>query len=108
MQSQMKAMKDEVIAAEASKRTTRGKSAKGSHRDVKDSEKQPKPKSKQAARDSQDDQPAEVDFPPDDLKGTFDAMLNAGSQGSSRSQQEASKPADPDAVKSQQEALWPQ
>ena len=46
MQAQMKAMKDEVIAAEASKRTTNGKSAKGSNKDVKDPEKQPKPKSK--------------------------------------------------------------
>ena len=46
MQVQMKAMKDEVIAAEASKRTTHGKSAKGSNQDVKDPEKQPKPKLK--------------------------------------------------------------
>ena len=46
MKAQMKAMKDEVIAAEASRRTTHGKSAKGSNQDAKDPEKQPKPKLK--------------------------------------------------------------
>ena len=46
MQAQMMAMKDEVTAAEALKMTAHGKLAKGSHRDAKDPEKQPKPKSK--------------------------------------------------------------
>ena len=102
MQAQMKA-----IAAEASKWTTRGRSAKSSHQDIKDSGKLPKPKSKQAAQDSQDDQSAEVEFLLDDLKGAFDAMLNTGNQESSQSQQEMSKPSDPDASKSDQKALRP-
>ena len=46
MKTEMKAMKDEVITAEASKQTTCGKSAKSSHRDVKESGKPPKPKLK--------------------------------------------------------------
>ena len=55
----------------------------------------------------QDDQPAEVDLQPDDLKGAFNAMLNAGSQESTKSQQEAMKPTDPNASESQQEASRP-
>ena len=46
MQAQMKAMKDEVITAEASKRTTHGWAAKSSHQDIKDSGKLPKTKLK--------------------------------------------------------------
>ena len=43
----------------------------------------------------------------DDLAGAFDAMLNAYSKESSKSQQEVSKPADLDVNKSQQEASRP-
>ena len=46
MQAQMKAMKEEVITAEALKWTTHGHTAKSSHQDVKDLGKLPKPKSK--------------------------------------------------------------
>ena len=52
MQAQMKAMKDEVITAEALKWTTHGWSAKSSHRDVKDSGKLPKPKLKLTAQEN--------------------------------------------------------
>ena len=50
MQAQMKAMKNKVTAAKASRRTTHGKSVKGSNQDAKDPEKQPKPKLKQTAQ----------------------------------------------------------
>ena len=44
MQAQMAAMKEEVIATEASKMTTCGKSANGSNPDEKGPQKQPKSK----------------------------------------------------------------
>ena len=56
---------------------------------------------------SQDDQSAEVKFPPDNLKGAFDPMMNTGNQESSQSQQETSKPPDPNASKPEQEASRP-
>ena len=76
MQAQMKTMKDEVIAVEVLKQTTRGQTAKSFHRDIKDLGKLPKLKSKWAAKDNWDDQLAGVGFPSDDLKGVFNAMMN--------------------------------
>ena len=79
MQTQMIAMKEEATEVEASKMTTGSKSAKNSS---------------QAVHGSQDDQQAEVvDLTPDDLDGTFSALMNKCSQESTKSQQEVLKPA---------------
>ena len=107
MQAQMKAMKEEVIAAEASKWSTHGWAAKSSHQDIKDSGKLPKSKSKPATQDSQDDQSAEAGLPSDDLKSTFNALMDPGSQESNQSQQETSKPSNQSMNKPAEEASKP-
>ena len=94
MQAQMKAMRDEVIAAEVSNWL-----AKSSHRDIKDSGKPPKLKLRRTVQDNPDDQSAEVGFPSVDLKGAFDAMMNTGNQEYNQFQQETSRPSDPGASK---------
>ena len=77
MQAQMKAIKGEVLATEASKRMTRGRVAKASQQDVKSSGERPHQlKSKPAASHSKDGQSAVADFPLDDLKSAFEAMLD--------------------------------
>ena len=96
MQAQMKAIKGEVLATEASKRMTRGQTAKSSHQDAKDSgEKPQKLKPKPAASHSQDDQSTAVYFPLDDLKDAFEAITDPNSHELSRPQQEPSGPTDP-------------
>ena len=85
MQAQMKTMKEEVIAAEASKWSTCGQAAKSSHQEIKDLGKLPKPKSKPATQDSQDNQTAEAGFPSDDLKSAFNALMDPGNQESKQS-----------------------
>ena len=107
MQAQMKAVKEEVIAAEASKWSTQGRAARGSHQDTKDLGKPPKLKSKPATQGSQDDQSAEAGFPSDDLKGAFDAMMDPDNQESNQSQQEPLRPSDPSMNKPAQEASKP-
>ena len=92
MQAQMTAMKEEAIKVEASKMTTRSKSAKNSSQDDKGDKKQPKLKLKQ--------QTEVVDLTPDDLNGAFGALMNKCSQESTKSQQEVSKPASSDVNKS--------
>ena len=100
MQAQMKAVKEDVIAAEASKQSTRGQAAKNSHRDIKDSGKPPKLKLKPAAQGSQDDQSAETGFPSDNLNGAFEALMDPDNQ-------EISKPSNPSLNKPAEEALKP-
>ena len=107
MQAQMKAIKGEVIAAEALKWTTHGWTAKSSHQDSKDSGKPPKLKSKPAAQGVPDDQLTKASFPLDDLKGAFEAMMDPNNQESSWSQQETSKPTDPSPGKPAPEASKP-
>ena len=103
MQAQITAMKEEAIKVEASKMTTHSKSAKNSSQDDKGDEKPPKSKLKRAAHGSQDDQQTEVvDLTPDDLDGTFSALMNKCSQESAKSQQEISKQASLDVNKSSQ------
>ena len=108
MQAQIKAIKGEVLATEASKQMTCGQAAKSSHRDAKDSgEKLQKLKPKPATSYSQDDQSTAGDFPLDNFKGTFEAMTNPDNHEPSQSQQEPSGPTDPSSGKLAQEALNP-
>ena len=92
MQAQMKAIKGEVLATEASRWTTHGQAARASHRDAKDSgEKPQKLKLKPAAPHSQDGQLTVADFPLNNLKSAFEAMTDPNRPEPSQPQQKSSR-----------------